>query len=145
MDIIVDIDGTLADLSHRLHFIADPKKKDWDGFFAAAVDDKPIGPVVDMVLGLSQSCRLVIVTGRPEWTRNATQVWLRDHAGLNGYPLYMRATEDRRDDSIVKLEILKQIRADGYRPELAIDDRKRVVAMWRKAGITCAQVADGDY
>lgn len=30
--VIVDIDGTVADLSHRIHFI-EGEKKDWDSFY----------------------------------------------------------------------------------------------------------------
>ena len=40
MFIIVDIDGTIADCSHRLHYIKG-EKKDWNSFFKAAGKDKP--------------------------------------------------------------------------------------------------------
>ena len=33
MDIIVDIDGTIADVRHRLHHVKDGKK-DWNAFHA---------------------------------------------------------------------------------------------------------------
>ncbi len=38
--VIFDIDGTLADNSHRQHFL-EGGKKDWKGFFDAMVDDQP--------------------------------------------------------------------------------------------------------
>ena len=37
---VVDIDGVLADVGHRLHFL-DRRPKDWKGFFAAARTDPP--------------------------------------------------------------------------------------------------------
>ena len=39
--IICDIDGTLADLHHRLHHIKNGNKN-WDAFFAEVKDDLPI-------------------------------------------------------------------------------------------------------
>ena len=55
------------------------------------------------------------------------------------------AANDRRADDIVKGELLARMRADHFKPGLAIDDRRRVVDMWRSEGIVCAQVAEGDF
>lgn len=98
MDIIVDIDGTLADCTHRLHHIQ-KRPKDWDAFFAATADDRPIMPVVVMVscLRVNPANRLIYCSGRPERTRAATVDWLRRHC-LSTAPLYMRADGDHQDD-----------------------------------------------
>ncbi len=151
MDIIVDIDGTLADCTHRLHFIQN-KPKNWPAFFDACGDDKPIWPVVHMVRALwlggdEQRNRLAFCSGRPERTRRATTNWLGEHLGLTEsyIRLFMRADGDFRADDVVKLELLKAMRDQGHNPTLAIDDRKRVVDMWRAQGILCAQVADGEF
>ena len=61
-----------------------------------------------------------------------------------------RAVQDalpllHRADDILKIELLDQIRADGFSPIMAFDDRDRVVAAWRAAGVPCAQVAPGDF
>lgn len=147
MDILVDIDGTIADCSHRLHWITTPnRKKDWDAFFAACHDDRPIMPVIAMVscMRAHPGNRLIFCSGRPERTREATRSWLRRHC-LPMEPLYMRGDHDRRDDDILKRELLARIRADGFDPVLAIDDRKRVVDMWRAEGLICAQVAAGEF
>lgn len=144
MDILVDIDGTIADCTHRLHHIQ-KRPKDWDAFFAATADDRPIMPVVAMVACLRvRPNTVVFCSGRPERTRDMTIAWLRRH-GLPTVPLYMRADDDRRDDQILKRELLARIRADGFDPVLAIEDRKRVVDMWRSEGLICAQVAEGDF
>lgn len=79
MDIICDIDGTLADCTHRLHHIQ-KTPRDWDAFFAATADDKPIMPIVVTVSCLNLSHRLIYCSGRPEKTRQATVDWLRRHA-----------------------------------------------------------------
>jgi hypothetical protein len=57
----------------------------------------------------------------------------------------MRKLGDRRDDDIVKFELLEQIYEMGYEPVLVFDDRDRVVKMWRAAGLRCFQVAPGDF
>ena len=57
----------------------------------------------------------------------------------------MRKEGDHRPDHIIKLELLAQIRSDGFEPIMAFDDRNSVVKMWRDAGIPCAQVAEGDF
>lgn len=145
MDILVDIDGTLADCTHRLHHIQ-KRPKDWDSFFAATADDRPIMPVIAMVscMRAHPGHTLIFCSGRPEKTREATVAWLRRH-GLPTKPLYMRADGDHQDDQHLKRQLLARIRADGFDPILAIDDRKRVVDMWRAEGLICAQVAEGDF
>ena len=57
----------------------------------------------------------------------------------------MRDDDDRRADDIVKRELLARMRDGRFNPELAIDDRRRVVDMWRSEGLVCAQVAEGDF
>jgi hypothetical protein len=145
MDIIVDIDGTLADCTHRLHHIQ-KRPKDWDAFFAATAGDQPIMPVIAMVscMRAHPGNKIIFCSGRPERTRTATEGWLRRHCLPMG-PLYMRGDHDRRDDDILKRDLLARIRGDGFDPVLAIDDRRRVVDMWRAEGLICAQVAAGDF
>ena len=66
-------------------------------------------------------------------------------ACLPDMPLYMRADGDFRSDDIIKAELLAKVRADGYEPIMAFDDRNQVVRMWRANGVPCAQVAEGDF
>jgi hypothetical protein len=138
---IFDIDGTVADISHRLHFIQ-KTPKDWDAFHNACCDDKPIPHMVRLAQVLN--ARIVYVTGRPLLSEKDTLYWIWIHIDVAG-PLYMRKNGDHRRDDIVKREMLDRIRADGYNPIMAFEDRSRVVKMWREAGIPCAQVAEGDF
>ena len=140
---LIDIDGTLCNNEHRVHHILN-SPKDWDSFFSGCADDKPIEHILDLVDDLAQSAFIVLVSGRPERTRQATIEWLNQH-GVHFAALYMRADGDHRDDDIIKIELLAQLRADGYAPVLAFDDRTRVVQAWRANGIPCAQVAPGDF
>lgn len=141
---LFDIDGTLADVSHRLSHIQ-KKPKDWDAFFAACVDDPPIHHMCNLAEDLINAGRYVVfVSGRSDRVRAETLTWLHKNVGVSR-TLYMRKDGDHRLDNIVKRELLDQIRADGYEPIMAFDDRDQVVKMWREAGVPCAQVAEGDF
>lgn len=141
---IFDIDGTIADCSHRLHWIHPRPAKDWRAYFAACGDDAPIQHVIDTLQILGEFTPIVLVSGRSDECRAATEEWLQRHQ-VWFHRLYMRKAGDHRNDDILKSEILDQILAAGYRPIMAFDDRDRVVAMWRKRGIPCAQVAEGNF
>lgn len=140
---VFDIDGTLADCSHRRHHV-EKMPKDWDAFFAECVRDKPICAVVKLALQLSLHHPLVYVSGRPERLRQKTVEWLSSQL-LFVTHMYMRADGDYRDDAIIKREILDRMRADGWEPIMVFEDRTCVVKMWREAGVPCAQVAEGDF
>jgi hypothetical protein len=140
---VFDIDGTLSDASHRLHFLA-TKPKNWDAFFAASADDKAIAHICDLARHLSKVATVVFVSGRSDAVRRETEDWLERETGMRG-PLYLRNARDRRPDYIVKAELLERVLADGYRPLMAFDDRDQVVKMWRAKGVPCAQVAEGNF
>ncbi len=144
---IFDIDGTLADNSHRTHHLL-KKPKDWDAYHAATADDLPHQHIIDVAYSLSQSRPVVFCTGRHEGLREITLNWLFENGVMilpNSANLYMRKEGDHRPDHVIKLELLAQICADGFSPIMVFDDRTSVVDAWRKAGIPCAQVAPGDF
>ena len=141
---LFDIDGTLADCSHRLHH-NQKQPKDWKAFFADCHADAPLHHIVQLAITLFDADQnVVFVSGRSDECRMQTAEWL-DRQGLPCGPLYMRKQGDHRDDDIVKIELLAKLRADGFEPVMAFDDRNRVVAAWRAAGIPCAQVAEGNF
>ena len=139
---LVDIDGTVADISHRVFHIK-KQPKDWDSFFDAAVNDRAIEHM--RILLKSLTLPLIYVSGRPEKYKIPTLNWLDLANFPMGYDIYMRPDGDRRDDDIVKFELLQKLKADGWEPIMAFDDRTRVVKMWRANGIPCLQVAEGDF
>lgn len=134
--VIFDIDGTLADLSHRLHYL---ERGDWKGFFAEADKDQPINPVIRMNHRMNDYYDIIIVSGRCSSIREKTKEWLEIN-GVAFKSLYMRQEGDHRPDHIVKEEILREIQKD-YVVEYVFDDRQSVVDMWRRNGITTFQCA----
>ena len=142
--VIFDMDGTLADISHRRHHVM-TKPKNWRAFNAGMIADIPNPPIMELAHTLSDfGHRLIVCSGREEVFRDVTEHWLQKHK-VCYERVYMRPEKDYRDDGQIKGELLDRILADGWEPWLAIEDRSRVVAMWRSRGITCLQCADGDF
>lgn len=143
--VIFDIDGTIANCEHRLHWVR-IKPKNWPAFNRAMKDDTPHWDIVWMLRSwYGDGITILIASGRSEDDRIVTETWLKDVAKVSYERLYMRASKDYRSDNIVKSEILDQMRADGYNPTIAVDDRNSVCQMWRARGIRCLQVAPGDF
>ena len=93
--VVVDIDGVVADVRHRLRHV-ESRPKDWPAFFGAADRDPPLRRGLEVVASaLAAELTVVWLTGRPEWTRATTARWLDRH-GMPGGPLNMRPAHDRR-------------------------------------------------
>ncbi len=140
---VFDLDGTLANLDHRLHLIK-CETPDWDGFFAAVSDDGVYDHIAGVARALATKHAVVLVSGRSDQCRHATERWL----AKNNIPyifLYMRTAGDHRPDYKVKRDLLTALLEDGYEPIMALDDRDQAVEMWRDAGVPCAQVAVGNF
>jgi phosphoglycolate phosphatase-like HAD superfamily hydrolase len=142
--VIFDIDGTLADITHRLHYVTG-EQKNYDDFNSLCVGDIPKKDIIDLLKIFSYKYLIVIVTGREEKWRIVTKDWLDLHIGIPYvYPLRMRRTGDHRPDYIVKEEILQNLN-QFYNIKFAVEDRDQVVEMWRRNGITCLQCQKGEY
>jgi hypothetical protein len=133
---IVDIDGTLARRSGR-----DPY--DWK----AAGEDVPSRPVVMAVQALAahvEVSAIVAITGRQEAARRLTTMWL-DAQSVPFDELLMRQDGDTRPDEVVKEEIFHRDISPRFSVVGVMDDRNKIVAMWRRLGLVCFQVAEGDF
>lgn len=141
--ILCDLDGTVADLTHRLHHIQS-KPKNWDAFYAACKDDGVYENIANLVKFLGDAdCHIIYVSGRREGTRKDTRTWLDNNKFPPG-ALLMRSDGDFREDYIVKREIFER-ELKAYNIWFVLDDRDQVVKMWRELGLTCLQVKSGDY
>jgi hypothetical protein len=132
---IIDIDGTLSDPTHRLHYIR-KYPQDWNSFFLASVDDPPHEYMLFLVKQLIHIGPIFLCTTRPEEYRTITIKWLQDHFTSFTY-IYMRKPSDPTDNAATKLRMLNEIKSHGFQPLFAIDDQPSVVAMYRKEGIPC--------
>ena len=142
--IIFDVDGTLADIEHRRHWVQD-KPKNWHAFNNTMHLDTPHHDIIWLLhLMHNAGATILVASGRGEESREVTEDWLKTH-GVSYAKLYMRPAKDYRGDDVIKMEILDQMRADGWNPTMAVDDRSRVVDAWRNAGLRCLQVNPGDF
>ena len=140
--VIFDIDGTLADVSERLHHIR-KKPKDWDAFFRGIPQDKAIHSMVRLCNILhAAGVKILLCTGRREKDRAETVKWLA-RQGVNYHELILRPDGDRRSDVLVKREMLAGI--DRSKILFVVEDRSGVVEMWRSEGLVCLQCAPGEF
>ena len=150
--VICDLDGTLCDIKHRLHFV-NGEKKDWKSFFQHMMGDKlridVFEKLHEALTGMSpiQTSRLIFVSARPESYRGMTLEWLTKSLSGTGLlerceALIMREDGDSRPDTQVKSDIY-----DKYLKQLRIikvfDDRPSVIRMWREKGLEVEDVGDG--
>lgn len=133
---MVDVDGTLALNVHR-----DPY--DW----RAAGDDVPNLAVVTASQALAAHpsvAAIIVISGREERARDITAKWLKSK-GVHHDLLLMRSNGDSRPDEVVKEELFRRHVELSYSVVGVLDDRDRVVRMWRRIGLVCFQVADGSF
>jgi hypothetical protein len=140
--VIFDIDGTLADVSERIHHVR-KKPKNWNAFFAGMAQDKAIHSMVRLCnLLYASGIQIILCSGRNEQHRTETVHWLAQQ-GVNYHELLLRKENDRRSDTDVKREMLAAI--DKSRILFVVEDRSRVVEMWRSEGLVCLQCAPGEF
>jgi predicted kinase len=134
--VLVDIDGTIALMGDRSPY-------DWD----RVGEDKPNEKVVELVrwLDTREEMQVIFLSGRDGSCEDDTVDWLMGVGGFEGALLFMRAEGDTRKDSVVKLELFDKHIRDNYDVRFVLDDRDQVVKMWRSLGLTCFQVAEGDF
>lgn len=142
--IVFDIDGTLANIEHRRGFVAS-KPKNFKAFVAGIPNDTPHEEIVFLAQTFAALGNTIILcSGRGEEEREVTVKQMEDF-GVKFDKLFMRSAKDYRKDSLVKVELLAQIREEFGEPFLWFDDRQQVVDAIRAEGVKVLQVAPGDF
>lgn len=128
---VIDIDGVVADVRHRLHHVTQTPK-DWGRFFRAAPQDPPLAEGVETVRKLAEVFEVVYLSGRPEFCRRDTERWFRRHDLPEG-ELLLRREGDRRPARMTKLDELRRL---SRRAPVAVlvDDDEEVLEAARAAG-----------
>lgn len=146
--VLCDLDGTLALLNGRSAYDE-----------SSVGDDLPNAPVIEVLQALTglgswqrmsandRFLDVVFLSGRSEKCEEATAAWLSKHVGIDvqDIELYMRTFGDNRPDQEIKLELFNKHIRHRYNVKVVLDDRSSVVRLWRSLGLTCLQVADGDF
>ena len=140
--VLCDLDGTLALIHNRSPYDA----SDCD------IKDLPNTPVIETVLAHYEAGRKIIFCSgredkyRPETIRFIEKYCKQFESEFSiPYELFMRKTDDFRKDSIIKEEIYQAEIEGKYNVLCVLDDRDQVVEFWRSKGLTCFQVAPGNF
>lgn len=132
--IICDIDGTLAHMVDRSPY--DPS------LYHTDIIDETIKDIVNRFY--TDGTAIILCSGRDDTYRQATQDWLSKNGVLYDR-LLMRPAGDKTNDALVKKALYDTHIKDEYEVLFVLDDRNRVVAMWRSEGLKVLQVAEGDF
>ena len=169
--IIFDLDGTLAIIEKRRIKAGSPtgstptkEEMDWGIFFDGKNIklDEPNYPVISMAqMYYREGYKIVIFSGRNDRSYKETKEWLEKYE-VPYHMLVMRPDKFKDDswpiaagnpatkamrympDEILKKEMLDTF-VDIDDVFMTVDDRQKVVDMWRENGLTCFQVAPGDF
>lgn len=135
---VFDLDGTLADLTHRLHYVRDGNRY-WDKFFEEVDKDVPIQWVINLLDIVRHNGEVLILSGRSSVSESKTREWLKKHSVLYDY-LVMRPEGNHKPDFFLKKWMLEDILRDSdFKVQFIVDDRQSVVDMWRKNGYNVLQ------
>jgi len=142
--IIVDLDGTLSDTSQRIQHLKGGSPN-WKAFFSGIEHDE-VNRAVEAAYKMAVAAKytVLLVSGRPENYRIPSETWLHNHGFTDYFALFMRSTQDQSPDTEVKSKIYDRYVAPYFDVLFTLDDRPRVVEMWRDKGLVCFQVREGD-
>ena len=148
--VIFDLDGTLALIDKRREFCMKPNGKiNWNEFHNPdnIKLDVPNDPVIATARMFAENdFEIHIFSGRSDVTEKTTRSWLA-HNRIPFHSLVMRPHKTRGfvPDEVLKKEFLDNAPFDIDNVFLVVDDRQKVVDMWRDLGLTVFQVAPGDF
>ena len=163
--VLCDIDGTIANIDHRLHYVTNPVtkitydggdlppnmavsigfKKDWKGFFSEMENDSVRQDVQKILIDLyNRGHTIIFLSARPDSYRDVTLKWLADKTLSFAYTLIMRQSHDKRPDTEVKADMLNLHFPDKGVIHTIIDDRPSVIRMWKEMGINVMDVGKGE-
>ncbi len=134
--VICDLDGTLC--------LFEGKRGPYE---TEKAGDDDINPAVQTLLNDWRGTHeypIIFMSGRDSKYREITEAWLKKHDFGDGI-LLMRPAGDTRKDYIVKEELYQAHIQRNYNICYVLDDRQQVVDMWRRNGLVCLQVAEGDF
>lgn len=141
--IICDIDGTIADITHRMRFWRE-QPRNYPAFYQTVELDKPIQNTIEVVNVLSSAYHIIYLTGRHEGIRQRTKKWLSDNNLPDG-KLIMKPDGCFDSDVYFKRNAYFNNISKDFDVIIVLEDRIKCVNLWRELGLTCWQVAEGNY
>lgn len=135
--VVFDLDGTLANIEHRRHLV-DQEHPEWDTFYDLCHLDDVNEWCAELMRCMSEEGHVVVVvSARRNSQRGKTKKWLAEN-NISYDRLYL-LREGNNDTPDTKL---KKAWLESYGKNkilFVVDDRQKVVDMWRKEGLVCLQ------
>ena len=145
--VIFDLDGTLALVDKRREIAKKPNGKiDFDIFYDPQYIelDEPNSSVIELAkMYKRDGYGIVIVSGRSDRTKEATERWLEKYGILYDRMIMRKRKNFTPDNELKERWLEKYLDRDDIR--VVVDDRQRVVDMWRRNGLNVFQVASGNF
>ena len=142
--VILDVDGTLCDVSTALHHIKQ-HPKDWDSFHSASAECPPHQLAIEYAeKKYREGYTLLVVTARMQQHRETTMEWLKRHLKHPFYGPFMRPQDNYAPDYEIKREIFAHLSV-VYDIRGAIDDSPAVCDVWRELGLDVVQMDRIDW
>jgi phosphoglycolate phosphatase-like HAD superfamily hydrolase len=141
--VVFDIDGVLSDAASRQHFI-EGGRRNWDAFFSACGDDPLIEEVARLLELLDEKLQVVLLTGRPIRVQGETLAWLKRYE-LRWDLLIMRDFGDYMAAREFKQYTVDDLRRYGFNLQLAFEDDRRNLEMFRGEGIPTVYIHSGYF
>lgn len=139
--IIVDLDDTLVDISHRRHMFDKPRYSEKEIEAAMAFDRINEWCLEICRFFSDNNYKIIFLTGR--YGRDATEKYLFQHVGPGvDYVLVMRDKNDHKQDTVTKLRLYHEQVAPFYDVIFCIDDRTSITELWRDLGLVALQCSD---
>lgn len=129
--IVVDLDNTLALLNGQ--------RSPYDGHLCHT--DELCDITAKVVGGFRLSHYIIVLTGRNETARDATERWLALHQIVYD-DLLMRDPRDWRPAAEYKTVMLQRFILPDYEVDLVLDDDPKIVRAVRDLGLRCWWVND---
>jgi len=135
--IICDLDGTLSLFEEKGH------RGPYD---ASNCDEDEINPVIEDIVKLynNDEVHVILLSGRSAKYKEPTLRFLNKYK-VPFTALHMRPEGDNRKDCVMKRELYDTYVKDKYNVLFVLDDRNQMVELWRSLGLTCLQVAPGNF
>jgi phosphoglycolate phosphatase-like HAD superfamily hydrolase len=141
--VVFDLDGVLSDAASRQHFI-EAGRRNWNAFFEACGDDPLIDDVARLLELLDPGLRIILLTGRPARVQPQTLAWLQRYE-LRWDLLIMRDYGDYAAAREFKQDTVHDLRGYGFELQLAFEDDRRNLEMFRAEGVPCVYIHSGYY
>ncbi len=141
--IIFDLDGTLCECEHRVHYMRErPKRR--EEFHSACIFDGVVAAVKALIdMAETSGIKVILLSARPIRFKALTEEWLTKNAIY--YDQLILSSYPELSDPEYKIKMYRELIEPFYDVIFAIDDRDTVVRMWRDNGVTCLDIANNHF